>query len=501
MLKNKKPASVLETVALGYLFIPVVIFMLSWLKIWISVPAVLLILIALYKVLFDKKSGDGGSGIRITPSFVLYSVICFALILLLSYFLGIGGFTEQPYDATKHNFILKDLIDNPWPVRLGTSGNNGLLCYYIAGYIVPALAGKLFSGFEAASLFSVIWHAAGIYIAVLILYKSLSENKGKDKPVYLLYIFLVIMLFAPFNAIMQFLCICIYPDQPIPAIHWISDSINVSFSSHLTSLRYVYPQFVPTLIVIALMFRMRKRYDKWALIVSPLIAFSAFSFIGAVELMLILFILDQIKDKEIKQSFRSILSIENLSGVISAVLFLLYLSGNIMQPKPESARIGLGLVEYGKFPLVLILQELSWGLWIIFLLNANKKEPLLWAASICLFIFPFIEMGRFNDLCTRGSMPALVCLCILLIRQLLSILERSQKRLIPLTVLILALLLSGAFFIPEEFHLPDSTQGLFTPQYNWWDFDNSLEFYTMNDWTRYQYISWEENPVCDFILR
>ena len=27
------------------------------------------------------------------------------------------------------------------------------------------------------------------------------------------------------------------------------------------------------------------------------------------------------------------------------------------------------------------------------------------------------------------------------------------------------------------------------------------DFYTMNDWTRYQYISWEENPVCDFILR
>lgn len=70
-----------------------------------------------------------------------------------------------------------------------------------------------------------------------------------------------------------------------------------------------------------------------------------------------------------------------------------------------------------------------------------------------------------------------------------------------MTVLILALLLSGAFFIPEEFHLPDSSKGLFTTQHNWWGFDNSLEFYTMNDWTRYQYISWEENPVCNFILK
>ena len=279
MAKTGKPTFVLETIALGYLFIPIIVFMLSWIKIWIAIPVVALTLFGLCKVLFDKGSSEGNVKIKISSSFIIYSVICFALILLLSYFLGLGGFTEQPYDATKHNFILKDLIDNPWPVRFDTANGKGTLCYYIAGYISPALVGKITSSFDAASVFSVIWHALGIYIAILVLYKSVSNSKGKDKPVYLLYIFLVIMLFAPFNAVMQFFCIYIYPDQPIPAIHWISDSINVSFSSDLTSLRYVYPQFVPTLIVIALLFRMRKRYDKWALIVSPLMAFSAFSFV------------------------------------------------------------------------------------------------------------------------------------------------------------------------------------------------------------------------------
>ena len=501
MVKTGKPTFVLETIALGYLFIPIIVFMLSWIKIWIAIPVVALTLFGLCKVLFDKDSAEGSAKIKISSSFIIYSVICFALILLLSYFLGLGGFTEQPYDATKHNFILKDLIDNPWPVRFDTANGKGTLCYYIAGYIIPAMVGKITSSFDAASVFSVIWHALGIYIAILVLYKSVANGKGKDKPVYLLYIFLVIMLFAPFNALMQFFCIYIYPDQPIPAIHWISDSINVSFSSDLTSLRYVYPQFVPTLIVIALLFRMRKRYDKWALIVSPLMAFSAFSFVGAVELMLILFVMDLIKDKSFKSSFRSILSIENLAGVISALLFLLYLAGNIMQPKPESARIGLNLIDYGRFPLVLLLQELSWGVWILILFRSNKKEPLLWAASICLFIFPFIEVGRFNDLCTRGSIPALLCLCVLLIKELISVLERSEKRIIPLTALILSLLLAGAFFIPEEVHLPDSSKGILTSEHNWWGFNNSLEFYTMNDWTRYQYISWEENSLSDFILR
>ena len=96
MLKNKRPTSVLEIFALGYLFIPVFIFMLSWLKLWISIPVVILVLIALCKMLFDKGTDDSGQKIKISSSFIVCSVICFVLILLLSYFLGAGGFTAQP---------------------------------------------------------------------------------------------------------------------------------------------------------------------------------------------------------------------------------------------------------------------------------------------------------------------------------------------------------------------------------------------------------------------
>ena len=217
--------------------------------------------------------------------------------------------------------------------------------------------------------------------------------------------------------------------------------------------------------------------------------------------MLFLFLMDLIKDKNLKNSLKSIISIENLAGIISASLFLLYLAGNILHPKPESARTSLILIDYSRLPLVFILQELSWGFWIIFLFSSNKKEPLLWASSICLFIFPFIEVGRFNDFCSRGSMPALLCLSVLLLYQLISILERSENRIIPLTVLILSLLLSGAFFIPAEINLPDNNKGILTPEYNWWGFDSSIDFYTMNDWTIYQYISWNDNSISNFILR
>ena len=500
MQNVKKPLSLIETVALGYLYIPIIIFMLSWLKLWLSIPVALLVLFSLYKILFNKELAADSSRIKITPSLILFSAISFAIILIMSYLLGMGGFTEQPYDATKHNFILKDLIENHWPVRFEANGVKGVLCYYIAGYIVPALFGKMASSFEAASNFSVIWHAAGFLLAILLLYKTLANKNGKGKPSYILILLFVVLLFAPFNALMQFICIYLYPDQPIASVHWISDNINVSFVSNLTSLRYVYPQFVPTLIVTALLFRLRRNYKFWAFIVAPLIAFSVFSFIGMTGLMLIMFIWNLIKDKSVKTALRSIISIENISGVISAILFLLYLAGNIMQTKPESAKIGLSLVDYGQFPLVLLLQELSWGLWILFLFKTNKKEPVLYAASICLFILPFVEIGRFNDLCSRGSMSALICLSILVGRTLIDVLGRTQKRLLALTALIIALLLSGTFFWIAEIHLPESDKGIMTPEYNWWGIDSSIEFYTMNEWTRYQYVNWEENSLSNFIL-
>ena len=80
MLNFKKPTSVLETVALGYLFIPIVVFMLSWIKVWISIPVAVLTAIALFKVLFGENS-ESNLKIKISYSFVIYSVICFALIL------------------------------------------------------------------------------------------------------------------------------------------------------------------------------------------------------------------------------------------------------------------------------------------------------------------------------------------------------------------------------------------------------------------------------------
>lgn len=79
---------------------------------------------------------------------------------------GAGEWVAQVGDWEKHNLILQDLIDRPWPVRYS---DGSYLCYYLAFYVVPALAGKL-AGIRAASLVCFGWTAAGLWISFAWLY-------------------------------------------------------------------------------------------------------------------------------------------------------------------------------------------------------------------------------------------------------------------------------------------------------------------------------------------
>ena len=62
----------------------------------------------------------------------------------------------------------------------------------------------------------------------------------------------------------------------------------------------------------------------------------------------------------------------------------------------------------------------------------------------------------------------------------------------------IAALLSSS--VLEEMHLPENKSAL-SQVYYWDEYNSSLEFYTEYDWTRYQYINWEENALSNFILR
>jgi len=79
---------------------------------------------------------------------------------------GPGGFGVQTWDWAKHNAILKDLVEQPWPVAYATERDDVALTYYVAHYLPAALAGKL-AGWQAANVVLFAWTVIGCVLAML----------------------------------------------------------------------------------------------------------------------------------------------------------------------------------------------------------------------------------------------------------------------------------------------------------------------------------------------
>ena len=162
---------------------------------------------------------------------------------------------------------------NKAPVTYDFDGREGTLSYYIAGYIVPALAGHFFSdSFDVAQDTLLIWNAVGIFLAVLLLYRNIGHKKGAS----LIIITLTLILFATFVCPLSGIFKNLYPDEAGDGIHWLSNVIWIQYSSDIMLLAYVFPQMISGLLGVSLLKETGNDYGKWGLILAPLVMYSAF---------------------------------------------------------------------------------------------------------------------------------------------------------------------------------------------------------------------------------
>ena len=89
-----------------------------------------------------------------------------AFSLALTAFAGIGGLAPQSTDWIKHNAVLFDLVNLPWPVVLPDGPDRWPLVYYLACYLPAAVAGKL-AGYAAAQAVLWLWTSLGVTLACL----------------------------------------------------------------------------------------------------------------------------------------------------------------------------------------------------------------------------------------------------------------------------------------------------------------------------------------------
>ncbi len=501
-LKNFRPDG-LKLAAFAYLYIPVIIFFVTWLKWYLALPACVAAVYSLTGLFSHDDHEEKKRGVLFRALVALVFVLC----LFWCGLSGIGGFVLQSGDFPKHNIILKDLINCEWPVRYRMRGREGVLSYYIGGYIVPALFGKMAGGnFDMAQDALLVWTALGIFISVLIIFRCIERrmaggdtgdnitSEGRTTGIALIAVFFVLFTFATFICPLSGIFSKWYPWELGDGVHWLSNTIYIQYSSNITLLSYVFPQAVPALLSVSLLRSMRREYDKWGLILAPLALYSAFVFLGMALLMATIFAADAIIGWGECLKSGKILSVYNICSAFTALCPVLNLLGVILQEKPESAAMGLQLIDYTGYVHTLVFFEAAWLLWVLIL--SRPKSVLILAASVNLFFYPFFMMGYYNDLCMRASIPALLILCVEAAERLVLSFNRDRWY----SLLIAACLVITAAGPFQE--LSYCCKNRNTESRNYYElYESSEDFFFSYDFLEYQYVDWDPEGVSKFVYR
>lgn len=492
-IENKELTISLDDIlAYSYLYVPILVFLLGWIRPYLAYPACTLLLLCTFSGLHKKQIIIG----NVFTQKSQIALLLFSLLLLLWCILsGQGGLVLQPGDWNKHNTILSDLINYDWPVRYSFQGMHGTMSYYIGAYLLPALTGKIAGKFEAAEWCLLVWCWLGLFLTGIKCWNYI-DGKRRWK---LLAVGMCMILFSTFISPLTTLYGYLIPGDCGDGVHWMSASIRIQYSSNIILLRWVFPQTIPAWLTSIMLLERRKDIRSWGLTCVPLILYSTFAFIGIVIIALFWGLVDYKKSgKSINRVgyIKDLFSSHNLAALFVLAVLSAYLSGNILQPKPSEAAMGLTQIDYTHYKTLFVLFHLSWGIWIALLFWKEGKQELLYTIVISLFLFPFVSLGTYNDLCMRASIPALFLLCILVMRQLLSEKSRKAYRLL----LLCALLISSTKSCKELYRAV--TQGGIHAGNHCTPYHNLTEL--MEEFTpaTYQYVDWNvENGINQWIVR
>ncbi len=187
----------LKNISFLYIIIPVMLFIIGWVRYYIAIPVYLVCGIILYNYLKGNQKDKGS--FLVSKKVLLFAIILAAIFIFFS---GIGELVYQPdffLDYKARNAIFKSLIYSSWPVRYA---DNSYLCYYICQWIVPAVIGKgltyIISNSNLVLLISNIilylWCVFGMLLLFLWVLKIFKKSSPKK-------LYMILISFAFFSGL------------------------------------------------------------------------------------------------------------------------------------------------------------------------------------------------------------------------------------------------------------------------------------------------------------
>lgn len=440
----------------AYVLLPFLIFSLGWMRLYFSIPVVVILLGCFWKAC---KESPALWMPELHFENVMKILFILGVIALWVYYSGIGKFVFQNADHPWRNGIFNLLVESEWPVVSadtlpGTTSKSALI-YYIGFWMPSAVIGKLF-GLNAGYCAQALWAFLGI---ALVYYLICARNKKLE--VWPLAIFI---LFSGLDIIgEQLLGANVFTIDTCRHLEWWNPAYQ--YTSMTAQLFWVFNQSIPAWLCTMLIF-MQRNGRNMVLILACSMLSSTFPFVGLLALVTFLVLsrayeqtwhgkrnAHESRETEhgkfpphestlimtfIKTTITDVFTVQNvLGGGIVGIFSFLYLStnlsgGDIMNQPPLFG---------GKYTLMLyvtfLLVEIA--VYVVLLYKYNRKNALFYFSVFMLIVIPPVHVGSSYDFCMRASIPFLFVLMLLTMDAVRKSYETKDKRLYYALVLALAI--------------------------------------------------------------
>ncbi len=418
----------LIALSLTYLAIPYVVYFIGSLQPLWALIALLLVVTLLLSALryhwrmpiIDKDTEEGVASPR-PLTLLLYLLVCGFWVLIG----GIGGYGYQTSDWIKHEALLKDLIELPWPVVYEYYTLPVAQVYYTALYLPVAALGKLL-GWQAANAALYAWALIGVLLAALWFSFLLRKFNG--------WVLALFIFFAGLDWVG--LLILSAPNwQPAIAERWLEVedwvSLILQYDSMSNMLFWAPQHAIAGWLAGAMTFYLiTRRVVRVTLVPLALTGlWSPFVAIGLLPLLLI----DWITQPKPWRHLSNYLLGPNLAALALLALTAFYYSAKVglISPMLEGSLPHGFLLSDPPIDLatrlgqLLLFMLMEFGLYALLLAPTLRTEPpmirrMAVAVLVTLLVLPLYSVGLNNDLALRASIPALFLLAVLVGRALVN---------------------------------------------------------------------------------
>lgn len=404
-------------VAYAYLMLPFVIFVLGWIKLWMAMPMVILLIFCFWKmILYAPKLWIP----ELTRDNIEKIIAIFGAICLWVYLSGIGQLVFQNTDHQARNAIFNILVEYDWPVY-GTAGSGSAtsLIYYIGYWLPSAVIGKIF-GIRAGYWSQDVWAVIGIG---LVYYFICARTKKLE-----VWPLIVMILFSGLDYVGYYLLgTDMRTISQTMHLEWWNDPYQIS--SMTTQLFWVFNQCIPIWVATVLVINLKDNRSI-VLILATTMLTSTLPFVGLIPIVAYCVFSRQYpaEKKWFPEFWKNTITLENvIGGGIIGIISFLYLKVNVSGTMVSTTSKSAIASRYdGSLLMWIICIMVEVGIYLILVYRKQRDNLLFYIIAAELCFFPLVRVGVSSDFCMRAVIPAQIILMIYVIDALRD--SVSQKK-------------------------------------------------------------------------